>query len=160
MKNDDIGHVLARVRDKIKRLKEAEASLIGIEGIFNDNNVEAIVGIVSSHLNVSKDLIFGKSKEYKVAWARHLAMVFTYNTGTYTTTAVAEIFNRKHHASVLWSIRAVNDRISTSKKDMETYVKIKNALNSAKEDLQDHDNIDSPDFDNMMDEQGRVLDEL
>ena len=63
--------------------------------------VETIQGIVCEAMEVRPEQMLSERRFERLAWARHVAMTFSYELSGLSTLALAPLFNRLDHSTII-----------------------------------------------------------
>ncbi len=96
--------------------------------INKEINIENIQKIISDFFNIPMTQITGKSRKRNIVIARQLGMYFSKQMTNFSLKAIGNQFGNRDHATVLHSIKTVNNLIDTDTLFAETVAKLEHEL--------------------------------
>ena len=146
---DVVEYISANVSDSVRELEGVVNSLLAYSVVYNRNvdmelaqrvmrhnvrsqqkvlTMDQIIECTCEHCNIRQEDVYGKSRKANIVLARQLSMYFAQQLTKLTTSKIGTLVGNRNHATVIHSVKTIENRLKTDKEFHRDVKELENKL--------------------------------
>ena len=146
---DVIDYISANVSDSVRELEGVIHSLLAYSVVYNRNvdmelaervmrhslkaqhkslTIDQIIECTCEHCHIRQEDVYGKSRKANIVVARQLSMYFAQQLTKLTTSKIGTLVGNRNHATVIHSVRTIENRMKTDQEFRKDVQELENKL--------------------------------
>lgn len=146
---DVVNYISQNVSDSVRELEGVIHSLLAYSVVYNKDvdlkfaqqiinrgevkvqkelTIDHIVEETSSHFNIRQEDVYGKSRKAEIVLARQISMYLAQTHTNLTNSKIGRLIGNRNHATVIHSIKTIEDRLKVDKELKKSLDELKGKL--------------------------------